>query len=403
MSEKITFKELVELIAEQSRQSQSTTNSFVSELVQVIENGLRKSGSVSISGFGKFELRWMKERSGVNPQTGESITIPGQNKVVFKPYKSLREDVNRPYAKMKAQILDTAVKKEGDKDDKEAETQKTEITPLPLSPPRTDTQEEESDLIVERPVPVKSVPVEEEDLVSEEAPFDLPAEEKEEAKSPAIPAPVPDLRKVDQSELAKEVQNSGSMNWSYAAAAVLVALIIFALMFFIQREDEPSEQVATTQTEQLTAPADQTSQATDQSEIVEEEPDQPPPAPPPFETEVHQVQQGQSLWTIAEAQLGNPYLWPLIYDMNPDLLDNPNIIEAGVNLTIPIVTNPENLTNDQLEMVAAGYYSVYEWALEAQPEQAKHFLWAVGVFSPDKLSKAQSYADQKDWAFAKYR
>ncbi len=59
MSEKITFKELVELIAKQSQQSQSSANSFITELVQIIESGLKSSGSVSISGFGKFELRWM--------------------------------------------------------------------------------------------------------------------------------------------------------------------------------------------------------------------------------------------------------------------------------------------------------------------------------------------------------
>jgi nucleoid DNA-binding protein len=105
MSEKITFKELVEIIADQSKQSQSSTNSFIHELVGIIESGLKRNGSVSISGFGKFELRWMNERGGINPQTGEEITIPGQNKVVFKPYKALREEVNKPYAGLKSKII----------------------------------------------------------------------------------------------------------------------------------------------------------------------------------------------------------------------------------------------------------------------------------------------------------
>ncbi|MEX2435317.1 MAG: HU family DNA-binding protein, partial [Balneolaceae bacterium] len=106
MSEKITFRELVEQIAKQSEQSQEFTNSFIHELAGIIESGLSENGSVSISGFGKFEIRWMSERQGRNPQTGEELTIPGQNKVVFKPYKALREDVNRPYSKMQPQILD---------------------------------------------------------------------------------------------------------------------------------------------------------------------------------------------------------------------------------------------------------------------------------------------------------
>lgn len=150
MSEKITFSELVELIAEQSKQSQASTNSFIGELVNIIESGLRKSGSVSISGFGKFELRWMNERPGVNPQTGEEITIPGQNKVVFKPYKALREDVNRPYSKMEAQVLDESPK---DSSDKKSDDDLEE--PSTKSSAGEEDQDDGNDFLIERPNPAK--------------------------------------------------------------------------------------------------------------------------------------------------------------------------------------------------------------------------------------------------------
>ncbi|MGF1669046.1 MAG: HU family DNA-binding protein, partial [Balneolaceae bacterium] len=56
MSEKITFKELIDELAASSNQTKSFSVEFMRELVSVIEAALRESGSVKISGFGKFEL-----------------------------------------------------------------------------------------------------------------------------------------------------------------------------------------------------------------------------------------------------------------------------------------------------------------------------------------------------------
>jgi nucleoid DNA-binding protein/nucleoid-associated protein YgaU len=405
MSEKITFKELVELIAEQSKQSQNSTSSFVSELVQVIEGGLKKSGSVSISGFGKFELRWMKERSGVNPQTGESITIPGQNKVVFKPYKALREDVNRPYAKMQAQILESggsAKKESADSDIPNKETPKKK-EPLVLSSPPEEDDEDSSDLIVERPIPVKETLPADDDFIDSEP---VAEEEEKHVKESVdieklIPPPPPKKADLDESKLAEEVQKAGTLNWSYVAAAILVALIIVALMLLIRESDDTTQPIASTQTEQLEEPADQVS-VTPDSEVVEEGAPSPTEGPP-FEMEEYQIQQGQSLWTIAEAQLGNPYLWPLIYETNRGQFDNPNYISPDATIVIPVIQDPENLTHAQLEQVALGYLSIYEWTAEVQPDQARYFLWAVGVFSPEVLSKAENNVNSADWAFANRR
>lgn len=106
MTEKTSFSDLIGKISVRVERSEDFTMDFIRELVGIIEAGLRSNGSVSISGFGKFELRWMDEHKGTHPQTGDEITIPAQNKVVFKPYKSLSEYVNRPYARMKPQFLE---------------------------------------------------------------------------------------------------------------------------------------------------------------------------------------------------------------------------------------------------------------------------------------------------------
>lgn len=140
MSDKTTFRELIEQIAGKTENSQNFTQDFVRELVRVIESGLKENGSVSISGFGKFELRWMKEREGTNPQSGEKIVIPAQSKVVFKPFKALKEDVNRPYAKMEARILDALT--DGSVDDDETEQNTPPVIPVPADLPKKEIVDE---------------------------------------------------------------------------------------------------------------------------------------------------------------------------------------------------------------------------------------------------------------------
>ena len=106
MSEKVTFQELIDSIARETNNSKRFTHDFLKDLVSVIHSGLEEDGSVNIAGFGKFQLRHMEEREGYNPQTGEKMTIEAHNKVVFKPYKDLRELVNAPYNDLEPELLD---------------------------------------------------------------------------------------------------------------------------------------------------------------------------------------------------------------------------------------------------------------------------------------------------------
>ena len=48
---------------------------------------------VAIAGFGKFETRRSKARTGRNPQTGEEIQIPARTVAKFSPAKGLKDRV----------------------------------------------------------------------------------------------------------------------------------------------------------------------------------------------------------------------------------------------------------------------------------------------------------------------
>ena len=54
----------------------------------------RAGESVTIPGFGTFEVRERSARTGRNPQTGEAIDIAASRVPAFKAGKALRERVN---------------------------------------------------------------------------------------------------------------------------------------------------------------------------------------------------------------------------------------------------------------------------------------------------------------------
>lgn len=51
----------------------------------------------------------------------------------------------------------------------------------------------------------------------------------------------------------------------------------------------------------------------------------------------HEVVRGETLWGLAERYLGNPYQWPLIYEVNASTIENPDLLEPGQVLIIPAV------------------------------------------------------------------
>ena len=51
----------------------------------------------------------------------------------------------------------------------------------------------------------------------------------------------------------------------------------------------------------------------------------------------HVVRRGDTLWDIARAYLKNPFLWPAIYDVNREVVENPHWIYPNERLVIPPV------------------------------------------------------------------
>ena len=74
-------------------ESKAATEKAVNAVLEAIKEGLKKDKVVQIIGFGSFEIKERKARTGVNPATGEKIKIKASKKVAFRAAKELKESV----------------------------------------------------------------------------------------------------------------------------------------------------------------------------------------------------------------------------------------------------------------------------------------------------------------------
>jgi DNA-binding protein HU-beta len=86
--------ELVEQIAQSAELTKADAEKALNATTDAITAELKNGGSLSLVGFGTFQVKDRAERSGRNPQTGASITIPASKMPGFKPGKGLKEAVN---------------------------------------------------------------------------------------------------------------------------------------------------------------------------------------------------------------------------------------------------------------------------------------------------------------------
>lgn len=67
----------------------------VSAFIEQITNALARGESVSLVGFGSFNVSERAAREGRNPQTGATIQIAASKAVSFKAGKALKDAVNQ--------------------------------------------------------------------------------------------------------------------------------------------------------------------------------------------------------------------------------------------------------------------------------------------------------------------
>ena len=87
-------KELIDALAAKAGSSKADADRSIGALIDIITGTLKKGDSVSLVGFGSFEVRKRAARTGRNPQTGAEIKIKAAKVPAFKAGATLKAAVN---------------------------------------------------------------------------------------------------------------------------------------------------------------------------------------------------------------------------------------------------------------------------------------------------------------------
>ena len=82
-------KELIQSVSDISGVDPKTTEAVINVFTDVVKQEVEEEREVQIRGVGKFFMKTMAERNGINPKTKERIVIKGQKKMAFKSYSSI--------------------------------------------------------------------------------------------------------------------------------------------------------------------------------------------------------------------------------------------------------------------------------------------------------------------------
>ena len=86
--------DFVGAVAELADLSKADAGRAVDAMIEVVKKALKKGDTVSLVGFGTFEVRKRAARTGRNPQTGETLKIKASKNPSFKAGKALKDAVN---------------------------------------------------------------------------------------------------------------------------------------------------------------------------------------------------------------------------------------------------------------------------------------------------------------------
>lgn len=91
----MTKADLADLVHEKLKCNKNEAIDCVEHTLEILKEAIATEGHVKISGFGNFVVKKKADRTGRNPQTGESITISSRKVLTFKPSTVLKNLINQ--------------------------------------------------------------------------------------------------------------------------------------------------------------------------------------------------------------------------------------------------------------------------------------------------------------------
>ncbi len=87
--------ELIEAVSKKAEISKKDAEKAVAAVIDVIVEQVSEGNDIRIVGFGTFERRERKERTGCDPRTNAKITIPASKVPAFKAGKAFKDAVDK--------------------------------------------------------------------------------------------------------------------------------------------------------------------------------------------------------------------------------------------------------------------------------------------------------------------
>ncbi|MBT9135523.1 MAG: DNA-binding protein HU [Firmicutes bacterium] len=87
--------QLIDAVKQKTDLTKKDVELVVSTVFESMEEALITGDKVAIAGFGTFAVRERAERRGRNPKTQEEIVVPRAKVPVFRPFKTLKEAIDK--------------------------------------------------------------------------------------------------------------------------------------------------------------------------------------------------------------------------------------------------------------------------------------------------------------------
>ena len=349
MNAKITFPDLVDLVAESTRSNRRVSELFLKELFATISQALIDGDNVTVKGLGTFRLARVAARDIVSVNTGERTQVPSHNKLVFEPDKKLAAELNQPFAQFETIELDDDITDEmlgAEEQQPQADvlTEPEENAETDVEAPAVDLPSAEAAVA---PPPFRPAPVmmsaQHAEPEHEPEPVVVPEPEPEPEPEPdpvVEPEPEPIMvqepesapAQADVYETAQNLRRATFKGFLMGAASMLVlSLLVWWLAGTRSGQNSDALAAGADTVAQQQEEVDLTAASLETSEKAEAQAATPAPVAQVTDT----VSPTNYLTKMAVKHYGRQEFWVYIYEENKDRIDNPNAVPPGTVLVIP--------------------------------------------------------------------
>jgi nucleoid DNA-binding protein/flagellar basal body-associated protein FliL len=344
-NKKVSLQELTDTIVAQSGATKRFTESFLRELVQVIQEYLEKDGVVKVKGLGTFKLIWNEPRKSVDVSTGNTIVLPGHYKVTFIPDNEVKEKINAPYAHLETVMGGAEVISEVEESG-ELIVEKGEVNPLQV-------ESSTDDVLLNRKI--------DEPLTIKREPSDV---DTDSPKRSDLDTDSPTHQITDSS-----IESPSKKKWWVIMVVLMLLCLLGAAGYYWKdvllpqhNTPVPSQTKAPVVVQQVDTIA---AVQLEQQETTQEK-DSVPVVQMPVDAVIEltlenytyqdalnaavrdtvTVIDGSRLTMVAYRAFGHKAFWVYVYDANRNVLTSPNAVEKGMKLVIPdlplSIVNPKS-------------------------------------------------------------